>query len=91
VQFEWDAAKARRNRILHRVPFEEAATVFGDPFQWTVEDPDHSTEEARYLTTGFSNRQRLIIVSHTYRFQRTRIISARLATNAERHVYEEGK
>jgi uncharacterized protein len=90
VQFEWDPAKERSNRILHRVSFIEAATVFNDPLQWTIEDPDHSTVEARYLTTGFSNRQRLLIVSHTYRFQRVRIISARLATTTERHVYEEG-
>jgi uncharacterized DUF497 family protein len=90
VQFEWDTEKERRDRILHRIPFIEAATVFDDPLQWTIEDPDHSTEEARYLTTGFSNRQRLVIVSHTYRFQRIRIISARLATTTERHVYEEG-
>jgi uncharacterized DUF497 family protein len=91
VQFEWDPAKERRNRILHRVPFMEAATVFDDPFQWTIEDPDHSTAEARYLTTGFSNRKRLVIVSHTYRFRRVRIITARLATKTERHVYEEGE
>ncbi|HXH92214.1 MAG TPA: BrnT family toxin [Thermoanaerobaculia bacterium] len=90
MQFEWDPAKERRNRILHRISFIEAATVFGDPLQWTIEDPDHSTGEARYLTTGFSNRQRLVIVSHTYRFQRVRIISARLATTTERYVYEEG-
>jgi uncharacterized DUF497 family protein len=91
VQFEWDPTKDRRNRILHRVPFMEAATVFGDPQQWTIEDPDHSTGESRYLTTGLSRRQRLIIVSHTYRSQRIRIINARLATKAERHVYEEGE
>ena len=91
MQFEWDPAKDRRNRILHRVAFTEAATVFGDPLAWTIEDPDHSSSEARYLTTGLSRRRRLIIVSHTYRAQRVRIISARLATNAERHVYEEGE
>jgi uncharacterized DUF497 family protein len=91
VQFEWDPTKEHRNRILHRVSFTEAATVFADPLQWTIEDPDHSTSEARYLTTGFSRRRRLIIVSHTYRAHRVRIISARMATNAERHVYEEGE
>ena len=47
--------------------------------------------EARYLTTGMSNQQRVIIVSHTYRGQRIRMISARLATNTERYVYEEGE
>jgi uncharacterized protein len=91
VQFEWDPAKDRQNRVLHRVPFKEAATVFGDPLAWSIEDPDHSTREARYLTTGMSNRQRVIIVSHTYRGHRIRIISARQATNKERHVYEEGE
>jgi uncharacterized protein len=90
VQFEWDPAKDRRNRARHRIAFDEAATVFGDPLAWTIEDPDHSTREARYLTTGTSNRSRVIIVSHTYRAHRIRIISARRATNAERHVYEEG-
>jgi uncharacterized DUF497 family protein len=91
VQFEWDPAKDRRNRVLHRVPFIEATTVFDDPLAWTIEDPDHSTREARYLTTGMSNRRRIVIVSHTYRGRRIRIITARLATNNERHVYEEGE
>lgn len=91
MQFEWDPAKDRRNRVLHRVPFIEATTVFDDPLAWTIEDPDHSTREARYLTTGMSNRQRIIIVSHTYRGRGIRIITARLATNNERHVYEEGE
>jgi uncharacterized DUF497 family protein len=54
VQFEWDPAKDRRNRARHRVAFEEAASVFGDPLAWTIDDPDHSSGEARYLTTGLS-------------------------------------
>ena len=91
MQFEWDPSKDQRNRTLHRVSFVEAATVFRDPLAWTIEDPDHSTREARYLTTGLSGRQRVIIVSHTYRAQRARIISARVATTRERHVYEEGE
>jgi uncharacterized DUF497 family protein len=91
VQFEWDPAKDRRNRLLHRVTFFEAETVFGDPLAWTIVDPDHSTSEARYLTTGLSGQQPVVIVSHTYRARRIRIISARVATNKERHVYEEGE
>lgn len=91
MQFEWDSAKDRRNRTLHRITFTEAATVFADPLAWTIGDPDHSTREARYLTTGVSSRERLIIVSHTYRAGRVRIISARLATSRERNVYQEGE
>jgi uncharacterized DUF497 family protein len=41
------------------------------------------------LTTGNSNRQRLIIVADTDRDARIRIISAREVTAAERRDYEE--
>lgn len=91
VQFEWDPTKDRRNRARHGVAFEEAASVFGDSLAWTIDDPDHSSLEARYLTTGLSSKGRVLIVAHTYRARRIRIISARLATNAERNVYEEGE
>jgi hypothetical protein len=36
------------------VAFEEAATVFGDPLSLTVDDPDHSTTEDRFVTIGRS-------------------------------------
>jgi hypothetical protein len=55
----------------------------------TVSDPDHSKEEDRYITIGWSNRGRLIMVSHTDRNNRIRIISARELTQAERKAYEE--
>jgi hypothetical protein len=90
MQFEWDPAKDRRNQAAHGVSFAEAQTVFGDPLQWTVRDPDHSTGELRFLTTGLSNQQRIIIVAHADRAERIRIISARVVTAAERRVYEEG-
>ena len=44
----------------------------------TISDPDHSDEEQRFLTTGYSNRQRLIIVAHTDRNDCLRLIGARL-------------
>lgn len=91
MQFEWDPAKDQENQAKHGVSFDEAASVFGDPLATTINDPDHSTEESRFLTTGYSNRQRLIIVAHTDRQGRLRIISARDVTAAERHTYEEGK
>lgn len=89
MQFEWDPDKDLENQAQHRVSFDEASTVFGDPFAWTIADPDHSAEENRFLTTGYSNRQRLIIVAHTDRVERVRLISAREVTAAERRVYEE--
>ena len=44
MEFEWDIAKAERNESNHRVSFEEASTVFGDPLELTINDPDHSVE-----------------------------------------------
>ena len=89
MEFEWDPKKAVRNLRKHRVSFTEAATVFGDPLGVTVRDPDHSSEEERYITLGVSHRLRLVMVSHADRGRRVRIISARPMTRAEREAYEE--
>lgn len=91
MEFEWDPAKDQHNQAKHLVSLDEAASAFGDPFAVTINDPDHSTEENRLLTTGYSNRQRLIIVAHTRRTERVRIMNAREVTAAERRVYEEDK
>ena len=88
--FEWDRAKASRNIRKHRVSFEEAATVFGDPLSRTIEDPQHSAQEERFVTIGGSNQRRLLVVVHTDRGDTIRIISARTATRRERKSYEEG-
>ena len=89
MQFEWDPEKDRRNQAKHGVSFEEASTIFGDPFALTISDPDHSLDENRLLTTGYSVRQRLIIAAHTDRGEAIRLISARDVSPAERRVYEE--
>jgi len=90
MEFEWDPNKAHRNLATHGVSFHEAATVFGDPLALTYADPDHSGEEDRFFTFGQSSEGRLLLVSHTDRGDRTRIISARRATPRERRTYEPG-
>ena len=89
MNFEWDPKKAVRNKRKHNVTFHEAATVFSDPLAITFMDPDHSTDEERFLTFGLSKFNRLLVVSHTDRDHRIRIISARLMTRQERSIYEE--
>jgi uncharacterized protein len=89
VIYEWDPEKAKRNRRHHNVSFEEAATVFLDPLAMTYPDPDHSDEEDREITIGYSRQQWLLFVSHVQRRNRTRIISAREATRRERKQHEE--
>ncbi len=54
MEFEYDPAKAARNLITHKVSFEEAASVFGDPMAYTFADPDHSIDEERWLMFGLS-------------------------------------
>jgi uncharacterized DUF497 family protein len=83
--------QARRNLNKHGVSFPEAATVFGDPLAVTYLDPNHSEDEDRFLTFGCSGDGRHLVVSHTDRDERTRIISARPMTRKERKTYEEAK
>jgi uncharacterized DUF497 family protein len=91
VQFEWDPEKAVTNETNHGVSFEEATSVFGNPLATTAPDPDHSEGEERFLTTGLSSRQRVLIVWHTDRGEIIRIIGAREATPHERRIYESGE
>ena len=87
--FEWDPVKAETNVRKHGVTFDEASTIFGDPLNLLMADPDHSLDEERYVLLGMSNRRRLLVVAFAERPPRTRLISARRATRQERRRYEE--
>lgn len=87
--FEWDPLKAETNFRKHNVSFKEAATVLSDPLSSTFSDPDHSDQEERFITIGESSERRVLIVSHTDRGDRIRIISARAATSSEEKAYRE--
>ena len=87
--FEWDPDKARRNLEIHGVSFDEASTAFKDTLSLTVHDPLHSDEEDRFILIGNSAANRLLVVVHTERGEKVRMISARKATKKERKQYEE--
>ncbi len=89
LEFEWDPAKARLNLRKRGVAFKETATVFKDPLSITTYDPDHSEEEERSIIFGPSAAGRPLMVAHTDRGDRIRIISARELTREEREAYEE--
>jgi len=95
LAFEWDARKARTNESQHEVSFEEAKTLFTDPFLVTFPDEYHSDTEDRYISIGCSARGRILLVVHTERGAEDdvliRIISCRKATPSERRVYEESE
>ena len=90
LNFEWDEEKAKKNLRNHQVSFEEAKVVFKDSFLITYPDPKHSIGEQRYLNIGLSARGQVLIVVHTERGEKIRIISCRKATTSERRDYEEG-
>ena len=89
IPFEWDEEKAEINLKKHKVGFEEAKSVFGDPFSITVDDPDHSKEEQRFIDIGKSVSGIFLVVVYTERGNKIRIISCRKVTPTERRKYEE--
>lgn len=89
MEFEWDDAKAASNERKHGVTFAEAATAFADPLAAIFPDPDHSADEEREILVGYSERNRLLLVSFTARPPNLRIISARVATPKERRNHEQ--
>lgn len=89
MEFEWDPEKAASNERKHGVNFVEASTVFGDPLEVTIADPDNSIGEYRFLSLGRSSIGKLLVVSYTEREENCiRIISARPASTAEISRYE---
>ena len=88
MNFEWNTEKAEKNIRKHGVSFQEALTVFQDVVSLTYPDSDHSADEDRYLIIGLSSFGNVLVISHTFRNDNIRIISARKATKKERHFYE---
>lgn len=93
--FDWDPQKERTNLRKHGISFRRAATVFRDPNQTSLYDDEHSLNEDRWITLGLDSRGVLCVVIHTFEqidegMVEIRIISARTATKAEGHQYQEG-
>ncbi|MDY0220685.1 MAG: BrnT family toxin [Desulfobacterium sp.] len=86
--FEWDPNKAVSNLNKHGITFDEATTVFQDTLSLTIDDPLHSADEERLIIIGMSHKNCILVVVHTERENKVRVVSARKATNHERRYYE---
>jgi len=86
MEIEFDPEKAALNLRKHRVSFAHAEQALRDPLGITIEDPD-SEGEARYITLGADSLGRILVVIHTPRDDRVRIISARKASRNEAKNY----
>ena len=91
MQFEWNPEKAKTNLAKHQVDFEEASKVFNDPMFITFLDEEHSKGEDRYITIGLSDKNRLLLVAHTERKGKIRIISARKVSKNEEKFYQSAR
>jgi uncharacterized DUF497 family protein len=89
MKFEWDENKQQQNQQKHRISFEEATTVWTDPFALIAPDPTHSIIEKREWIIGESYESRVLVVVFTMREETIRIISARPASKSERKKYVE--
>jgi len=86
MPFEFDPAKARTNLRKHGVSFSHAEQALRDPMAYTIDDPD-SASERRFVTLGMDALGRVLVVVHTQRGERTRLISARKASRGEADRY----
>ena len=86
MDFEFDPAKARSNLRKHGVSFAHAEQALRDEQAFTLQDPD-SADEQRFITLGMDALGRVLVVVHTQREERTRVISARKASRGESEQY----
>jgi uncharacterized DUF497 family protein len=86
MTIEFDPDKARANLKKHGVSFAHAEQALRDPMALTIEDPD-AEDEQRFVTLGSDALGRILIVVHTKRGERTRLISARKASPGEARAY----
>ena len=91
IGFEWDDDKSQINNKKHGVTFDEAQTIFSDENALLIPDPEHSTDEDRFILLGLSAKFRILVVCHCYRSsdEIIRIISARKAGKVEEKQYWE--
>jgi uncharacterized DUF497 family protein len=83
---EFDPAKAKSNLIKHKVSFSQAEEALNDPMSITIKIPDTDGEQ-RFSTVGTDAVGRILVVIHTPRGNRTRVISARKASKGEAEQY----
>ena len=86
MDIEFVPAKARSNLAKHKVSFAHAEQVLRDPMAVTIEDPDAEGEQ-RFVTLGMDALGRVLVVVHSPRESRTRLISARKASQGEAEQY----
>jgi uncharacterized protein len=87
LRFAWDSEKAASNLKKHGVSFEDGRTIFADPDEVMLPDPDHSAEEERYISIGRASSGEVMLACYTENDDLIRLITVRKAAPAEIRVY----
>ena len=87
MELEWDATKRQANYTKHGLDFRDAEKVF-QGITLTAEDNRQDYGEERFISLGLLDDM-VVVVVHTARREKTRIISMRKANHRERQAYEE--
>jgi uncharacterized DUF497 family protein len=88
MEFEWDQSKDRANRRKHGISFEEAKHIFDGPVLTRVDERE-DYGEVREISLGTLSPDAPLLVVHTARGTKTRLISARKANRQERKIYDD--
>jgi len=88
LKFEYDSGNILKSLVKHGITKVEAESVFQDPDKIIAYDSKHSTHEIRYICVGESFMARVLYIAFQLRSGKIRIISARVANNKTRKLYE---
>lgn len=85
--YEWDEAKNQVNFEKHGLSFEDAEAIFVG-LCVTYRDDRFDYGEERFITLG-QLAGRVVVIAHTRRSEKIRIISMRKGNRRERKAYQE--
>ena len=85
--FDWDTGNIDKNLKKHGISTKEAEEVFLDEDLAIERDIRHQEIEERYIAVGKSFARKILFIIFTFRKEKIRIISARIANKKERRIY----
>ncbi len=85
--YDWDEKKNAWNKAKRHLDFNDAELVFNGP-TLTFEDSRVDYGEPRFITFGLLEG-RLVVIAHTPRNDKTRIISMRKGNSREQKKYSQ--
>ena len=87
--FEWDKGNSDKSYLKHGITQNEAEKIFLDKNLFFQDDIKHSSKEERFIGIGMTKVDKILFTAFTIRSKKIRVISARIANQKERRLYEE--